>query len=176
VELDGWNRVQVRPPLPSLDHDANREGMRLSANVGRMEGGAGFSPAVSEAVAQVDLRMPPGLSMAEMSVRLDALCAGGDLAWELVKGWEANWSDPESAPVRAVRRVAERVRGTAPRDVTRLPASDASRWRALGIPAVCYGPQPELASGVDDHVRRDDLLDCLGIYAGAAAHLLQTAE
>jgi succinyl-diaminopimelate desuccinylase len=176
VELDGWNRVQVRPPLPSLDHDANREGMRLSANVGRMEGGAGFSPAVSEAVAQVDLRMPPGLSMAEMSVRLDALCAGGDLAWELVKGWEANWSDPESAPVRTVRRVAERVRGTAPRDVTRLPASDASRWRALGIPAVCYGPQPELASGVDDHVRRDDLLDCVGIYAGAAAHLLQTAE
>ncbi len=176
VELDGWNGLRVAPPLSSLDHEGNREGMRLSANVGRIEGGAGFSPAVSEAVAQVDLRLPPGLPMAEMGPRLDALCAGGDLAWELAKGWDANWSDPESAPARAVRAVAGRVRGVAPRDVTRLPASDASRWRALGVPAVCYGPQPELASGVDDHVRREDLLDCVGIYAGAVAHLLQTAK
>jgi succinyl-diaminopimelate desuccinylase len=107
-----------------------------------------------------------------MGARLDAL----GVEWEEVKGWEPNWSDPGSAPARAVRAAAGRVRGEAPRDVTRLPASDASRWRALGIPAVCYGPQPDLASGVDDHVVRRDLLDCVAIYAGAAAHLAQTAE
>jgi succinyl-diaminopimelate desuccinylase len=94
----------------------------------------------------------------------------------LVKGWEANWSDPTSVPAQGVRAVAERVRGRVPLDVTRLPASDASRWRALRVPAVCYGPQPELASGVDDFVRREDLLDCVAIYAGTVAHLSQTAE
>lgn len=175
VEVDGWNDLRVTPPLLSLDHEGNREGMRLSANIGKVEGGAGFSPAVSEAVAQVDLRVPPGMTTAEVGARLDALCADGRLGWELVKGWEPNWSDPGSAPAGAVRGVAERVRGRAPRDVTRLPASDASRWRALGVPAVCYGPQPELASGVDDHVRREDLLDCVAIYAGAVAHLLRQA-
>lgn len=176
VEIDGWNDLRVAPPLPSLDNDANHEGMRLSANIGRIEGGAGFSPAVSEAAAQIDIRLPPGLSQAEISARLDALCGDGRLSWELVKGWEANWSDPACAPARAVREAARRVRGAAPLDVTRLPASDASRWRALGVPAVCYGPQPELASGVDDYVRRRDLLDCVAVYAGAARHLLQTAE
>ena len=164
-------RLRVRPPLPTLDHAANGEGMRLSANIGRIEGGQGFSPAVSEAIAQLDLRLPPGLAQADIAARLERLCEDGRLSWELLKGWEPNWSDPDSPPARAVREVARDVRGEAPLDVTRLPASDASRWRALGIPAVCFGPQPELASGVDDYVRRQDLLDCVAIYAGAVGHL-----
>jgi succinyl-diaminopimelate desuccinylase len=171
LEIDGWNGVRVAPPLPSLDHDGNREGLRLSTNIGRIEGGQGFSPAVSEAVAQIDVRVPPGMTHAEVAARLDALCVDGCLSWELAKGWEANWSNPGCAPARALREVAAQVRGRTPRDVTRLPASDASRWRALGVPAVCFGPQPKLASGVDDHVRREDLLDCIAIYAGAVAHL-----
>ncbi len=169
--LDGWNDLTSAPPLATLQHDQNAEGMRLSANIGRIAGGAGFSPAVSEATADIDLRLPPGIRHADMSARLDALCGEAGLSWALVKGWEANWSDPDCRPARAVRDVATQVRGTSPRDVTRLPASDAARWRALGVPAVCYGPQPDLASGVDDHVLRQDFLDCIAIYAGAVAHL-----
>jgi hypothetical protein len=37
---------------------------------------------------------------------------------------------------------------------------------------VCFGPQAGLASGVDDHVARADFLDCISIYAAAAAVLL----
>lgn len=173
VEVDRWNDLRVPPPLQSLDHEGNWQGMRLSANIGKVEGGSGFSPAVSEAAAQIDLRIPPGMTIAEVGARLDALCGDGRLSWDLVKGWEANWSDPDSLPAQAVREAAARVRGRAPRDVTRLPASDASRWRALGVPAVCFGPQPELASGLDDYVRREDVLDCVAIYAGAVAHLLR---
>ncbi len=176
LQVDQWNDLRVTPPLPILDHDGNAEGMRLSANVGRIAGGTGFSPAVSDAVADIDLRLPPGLTHADMATRLDALCAEGDLTWTLVKGWEASWSDPACAPARAVRTVATAVRGHAPRDVTRLPASDAARWRALAVSAVCYGPQPELASGVDDYVLRQDFLDCIAIYAGAVAHFGHTAE
>lgn len=176
AEIDSWNHLTCRPPLSSLDHPSNAEGMRLSANIGRIAGGNGFSPAVSEATAGVDLRLPPGLTMADMGARLDALCADGRLSWTLVKGWEPNWSAPDCAPARAVRATATAVLGTAPRDVTRLPAADASRWRALGIPAVCYGPQPDLASGVDDHVHEADFLACIAVYAGAVAHLSQTAE
>lgn len=176
AEIDGWNEIAVAPPLPSLDHPGNAEGSRLSANIGRISGGGGFSPAVSEAVADVDFRLPPGLSRAAIAQRLDALGKDGRLSWAEIKGWEPNWSDPDSPPGRAVRQAAAAVRGEAPADVTRLPASDASRWRALGVPAVCFGPQPELASGVDDYVSRADFLDCIPIYAGAAAHGCQTAE
>lgn len=174
--IDGWNDLTCAPPLPSLDHPGNSEGMRLSANIGRIAGGAGFSPAVSHAEADIDIRLPPGLTHADMGLRLDALCADGTLSWALVKGWEPNWSDPACLPARAIRHMAAAVRGTPPHDVTRLPASDAARWRALGVPAVCYGPQPDLASGADDHVLRQDFLDCIAIYAGAVAHLGHTAE
>jgi hypothetical protein len=44
------------------------------------------------------------------------------------------------------------------------------------VPAVCFGPQPGLASGVDDYVHRADYLRCASVYAEAARHLLQTAE
>jgi succinyl-diaminopimelate desuccinylase len=44
----------------------------------------------------------------------------------------------------------------------------ASRWRTHGIPAVCFGPQPELASGSDDYVNEQDVVDCAKIYALAA--------
>ena len=56
--------------------------------------------------------------------------------------------------------------------VVRLPASDAMRWRALGVPAICFGPQPTLSAGCDDHVIEQDLLDCASIYARATLELL----
>jgi succinyl-diaminopimelate desuccinylase len=57
--------------------------------------------------------------------------------------------------------------------VVRLPASDASRWRALGVPAICYGPQLELASGIDDYVHEQDLIGCAKIYALSALSYLK---
>ena len=174
--IDSWNDLRATPPLASLDHAANAEGMRLSANAGRIEGGGFVSQAASRAVAEIDLRIPPGMMRTDIAARLDALCAAPHLSWAGTKGWEPNWTDPASAVARAVRDAAARVRGAVPPDVTRLPASDASRWRARGVPAVCFGPQPELASGVDDHVLRRDFLDCVDVYEHAALTLLQTAE
>lgn len=60
------------------------------------------------------------------------------------------------------------MRGARPDAVVRLPASDGSRWRARGIPAICFGPQPLLASGIDDYVEEQDVVDCAKIHAMAA--------
>ena len=56
-----------------------------------------------------------------------------------------------------------------------LPASDGSHWRQLGVSAVCYGPQPTLASGVDDYALEKDLIDCAKVYAMAALAFLNGA-
>jgi succinyl-diaminopimelate desuccinylase len=66
----------------------------------------------------------------------------------------------------------EAVRGAQPPFVVRLPGSDARRWRDLGVPAVCYGPQPTLSAGVDDYVNEQDVVDCAKVYARAALALM----
>jgi succinyl-diaminopimelate desuccinylase len=71
--------------------------------------------------------------------------------------------------VRCLAEAATVVRGSPPPLVIRLPASDASRWRRAGVPAVCYGPQPTAVAGVDDFAREQDVVDCAAIYALAAA-------
>ncbi len=178
AEIDGWNDLHATPPdsVSCLTEHAGEHGLRLSANIGVLEGGRFASQTAPEARAEVDFRLPPGLALSEVEARLDALCARFPrLAWRCVKGWEASWSGPESPIVAAVAAAAERVRGAPSRPVVRLPASDASRWRALGVPGVCYGPQPTLAAGVDDYAEEQDVIDCVKVYALAALAFLNGA-
>ena len=175
AEIDTWNDMRSRPPeaVACLAEHAGEHGLRLSANIGILEGGRFASQTAPEARAEVDFRLPPGLPVAELEARLDALCARHRrLAWRRIKGWEANWSGLGSPVVEAVAAAAARVRGVPAKPVVRLPASDASRWRGLGVPGVCYGPQPTLASGIDDYAEEQDVVDCAKVYALAALEFL----
>ena len=44
--------------------------------------------------------------------------------------------------------------------------------RDMGVPAVCYGPQPTLSAGIDDYAEEKDVLDCAKVYARTALALL----
>jgi len=176
LALDDLNDLGIPCPIAALDHDANRDGRRVSVNVGRIEGGGFISQSASLAQADIDIRLPPGLTLADLSQRLDAICVAHGARWQQIKGWDANWTDPAHELVAVVQAVAGDNRHMPVHLVTRLPASDASRWRRAGIPAVCYGPQPDLASGVDDYVVEKDLADCVDIYERAARRLLGTGS
>ena len=91
-----------------------------------------------------------------------------------MKSWDANYTPLKHPVVLAVAEAAEHVRGKRPSFVARLPGSDARRWRELGVPAVCYGPQPELSAGVDDYCNEQDVVDCAKVYARAALQLMQS--
>lgn len=165
-EIDTWNDEHVAPPaaIAVVASTAGAHRSRLSANIGRIEAGSFISQVATEARAEIDLRLPPGLTRAAIEARLDALIAGvPGMSWRRIKGWDPNYTAADSPVVRAVSGAAVAVRGSA-LPVVRLPASDAARWRARGIPAVCFGPQPLLASGVNDFVWEQDVVDCVAIY------------
>ena len=171
--LDELNDLSVPPPaglegVPADDVEARR----LSASVGTLEGGTFVSQLARSATARLDLRVPPGLSLADLEAEVDRRLAGTGTSWSRIKGWEANWSGTDVPFVAAFAEVAEQVRSSPCVPTVRLPASDASRWRQRGVPAVCYGPQPGLSAGVDDHALQQDVLDCARIYALAAARFL----
>ncbi len=174
LAVDALNGRDVAPP-PELSGalPAEHAARRLTANVGLLRAGTVANQIAREASAQVDLRVPPGLALSDLQRAIVAAVAPFDVRVRHVKGWEANWTDPRALLPRCVRQAAERVRGARPDDVVRLPASDASRWRARGAQAVCYGPQLPLSVGVDEYAYDRDIVDCAQVYALAALDFLE---
>lgn len=173
VEVDALNDVVVALPEELAGADDDQRTRALTANVGTITGGTFVGQMARTARAEVDLRVPPGLSLDDVEGRVRDAAAGiPGTRVERLKGWEPNWVALDAPLTRAVADAATRVRGRAPTPVVRLPASDASRWRALGVPAVCYGPQPTYSAGVDDYAERRDVSDCAKIYALAAETFL----
>ena len=148
-------------------------GLRVSLSPGTVTAGGVRSLIATRARAEIDVRLPPGVGAARIAA-LVREAADGDpsIAVREVKAWDASFTALESPVVVAVAAAAERVRGERPERVVRLPGSDARRWRDLGVPSVCYGPQPELSAGVDDYCNEQDVVDCAKVYARAALELM----
>jgi succinyl-diaminopimelate desuccinylase len=174
VRLDAHNDTTVELPAALAGvPDEQTEARRLSLNVGTMVGGTFIGQRATEASAEVDIRIPPGLGLADVqSLLADAVGDLDGVAIETLRGWEANWTGLDDPLVAAVSEAAAVVRGSTPVPSVRLPASDASRWRSRGVGAVCYGPQPTLSSGVDDYAEAQAVHDCAVVYAAAAMQFL----
>lgn len=164
-----------RSPLPAdlAGLDPDDPGAELTANVGTVAGGTFVGQVAIHARAEVDLRLPPGVSAdsAERMVRA-AVSGVAGVTCRRSKGWDPNWTPPDAPLARAFRDAVAGLRGQEPVLAIRLPASDASRWRRLGTPALCYGPQPTLSAGIDDYAEEDEVLDCAALYAATALRFL----
>ena len=177
AEIDRWNIETAKPPagMMALTDHAGDHGLRLSVNAGRIAGGDFVSQVAVKARAEIDFRVPPGLTIAGVENRLRQLADQiGGITVERIKGWDPNWTAIDHLLSQALLAASASVRNKPAAPVVRLPASDAVRWRARGIPAICYGPQAELASGVDDYVIEDDAVDCVAVYMAAVLALCRT--
>ena len=114
-----------------------------------------------------------GNSTKNIEKRIRDACAGDpDISVAITKAWDANWAALQNPLVVELAAAVKTVRGKKPNYVVRLPGSDARRWRDLGVPAVCYGPQPTLSAGIDDYANKQDIVDCAKIYARTALKLM----
>lgn len=175
MQIDALNDEFVPLPaeLAGIEGGQNDAGFRLSASAGVIRAGEVRSLIPDSASAQIDLRLPPGLSLAAITTRLEAMAADcGGISLTYPKGWAAGWAALDDDIVLTLADIAERVRGRPTHFVVRLPGSDARYWRARGVPSVCYGPQPTLSAGVDDYANEQDVVDCAKIYALTAMALM----
>ena len=163
----------IPPEVEGIVGGEGNLGLRVSLNAGTVTGGGVRSLVATRARAEIDVRLPPGVTTATIAAKVRE-AAGGDSAITIteVKAWDANYTALANPVVAAVTAAAEQVRGRKPNYVVRLPGSDARRWRDLGTPAVCYGPQPELSAGVNDYCYEQDVVDCAKVYARAALALM----
>lgn len=178
AEVDLLNSRFATPPaaLPGVSGGDGNLGFRLSVNIGALSAGGVRSQMADSATAELDIRLPPGITADEAEGLISAcIPPGAAITLRRAKGWDANWTDVSTSLVQATIRAATAVRGTAPVQVVRLPGSDARQWRDRGVPAICYGPQPTLSAGVDDYAEEQDLMDCAKVYARVALELMATA-
>jgi len=176
TRLDMLNETYatVPPDLTGVTGGEGNLGLRLSLNAGTIAAGTVRSQIATRARAQLDLRLPPGITTQQCERRIRELCTGDpNVGIEVMKAWDANWTALDHPLVRELAAAAGAVRGAVPAFVVRLPGSDARRWRDLGVPAVCYGPQPTLSAGVDDYANEQDVIDCAKIYARTALGMLK---
>ena len=177
ARLDPLNaRIAVLPDdLPGVTGGEGNLGLRLSLNAGTIAAGTVRSQIATHARTQLDIRLPPGITARDCEQLVRDVCAGDDSTTvSVTKAWDANWTALDNPLVAELAEAVAAVRGARPPFVVRLPGSDARRWRDLGVPAVCYGPQPTLSAGVDDHAVEQDVVDCAKIYARTAVALMNT--
>lgn len=175
VRLDAINETYVSVPeaLTGVSGGEGNLGLRVSLNAGTFAAGTVRSQIAPHARAQIDIRLPPGFSARECEQLVRAEAAGEPgISIAVIQGWDANWTALDSPVVVETAAAVRAVRGRQPPFVVRLPGSDARRWRDLGVPAVCYGPQPTLSAGVDDYANEQDVVDSAKIYARAALALM----
>jgi len=177
TRIDALNGIRVQRPaeLDGLLPADDNPGFELTASVGIVEAGTFVGQVAVDGRAEIDLRLPPGIdadSGEKMVVDIADTIEG--VSVRRIKGWDPNWTSPEDLLTRSWAAASELAGAGKPDYAIRLPASDASRWRQKGIPALCYGPQPTLSAGVDDYADEDEVVRCVSLYALAALTFLNS--
>lgn len=167
-------RMGVLPAELSTAVDSD-SAATLTANIGTVTAGTFIGQRPTTGRAEVDLRVPPGLSLDEVEAAVRE-AVGSDAAVSRLKGWEANWTSGTAPLVQAWSHAHGQIAGDPPTFAVRLPASDASRWRARGVPGICYGPQPSYSAGVDDYAEENEVLRCAELYTLASLLFLTADE
>lgn len=145
----------------------------VTVNLGRIEGGTSPNLVPARAEAALDIRIPVGLSVAEVEQALVRALAGRDgIVLDVLRRCEPTVTDPQHPIAQAVRQAAAEVLGQVPAINMRVGASDARLFRQAGIPTIVYGPAPHNMGGVDEYVLVDELDIVARVHALAAFDIL----
>jgi acetylornithine deacetylase/succinyl-diaminopimelate desuccinylase-like protein len=150
---------------------------RVTVNVGRVEAGTSMNLIPAAARADVDIRLPVGVSAAAAEAALAVAWGGLDgVSWRVLRRFEPSFTDPDAEIVRTVARAAHHVLGRAPVANMRVGGSDSRWFRMAGIPTVVYGPTPFNMGGADEYALVAELLAVAQVHAFSALDFLTAQD
>jgi len=148
---------------------------RLAVSVGTLAGGGQVNLIPESALAEVDLRVPPGLTTARIEKearRLIRQAARGSVEVEVFNHCEPYVTPPDSRLVSLVRDNARQENNRQVLPVVRLGYTDGRFFRRAGIPTVVYGPAVHNMGGPDESIETAELLEVALVHAGAVLDML----
>jgi acetylornithine deacetylase/succinyl-diaminopimelate desuccinylase-like protein len=144
----------------------------VTVNIGRIEGGIAVNIIPDAAKGLVDIRIPPGLAVADIERAMSGLLDGlPGIAHRVLSSCEPTVTEPSD---EIVRLTAANAAAVAPGAVVnmRVGFSDARFYRLAGVPSVVYGPTPHNMGGPDEYVTIDDLAAVFYVHAMTAYDFL----
>ena len=137
----------------------------ITVNLGRIEGGLNINTIPDAASVLVDIRLPPGVAVAEVQARIAAaLDPLPDIAWEVLSACEPNWTDPGHELVRLIQGNAKAVSGKEVAVNLRPGFSDARFYRQHGVPSVVYGVAANNMGGANEYATIEDLRAVFAVH------------
>ena len=154
----------------------------LSKNLRRLEGGGSCSIVPDRCEAYVEIRVPPAISVEELTEEVLSLVeayrrenAGVKVTADVVDSTEPYVADKRSILVKAFTRAIWERKGERVRLINKTGTGDMNiLGRAMSIPVVTYGPgDPHLDHRPDEHIVLKDYLDSVEVIVGAVRKLRQ---
>jgi succinyl-diaminopimelate desuccinylase len=147
----------------------------VAVSVGTLQGGGQVNLIPESAMAEVDVRVPPGLTTAaiEREARRGIKQATrGAVEVDVFNQCDPYVTPPDSRLVRLVLANAKEINRQTVLPVVRLGYTDGRFFRRAGIPTVVYGPAVYNMGGPDEHIETGDLLEVAVVHAGAVLDML----
>jgi succinyl-diaminopimelate desuccinylase len=147
----------------------------VALSVGTLEGGGQVNLIPASAMAEVDFRVPPGLTTAAIegeARRRIKRASRGKVEVEVFNQCDPYVTPPEAALVKHVLANARQLNRRKVLPVVRLGYTDGRFFRRAGIPTVVYGPAVHNMGGPDEYIETADLLEVAAVHAGAVLDLL----
>jgi succinyl-diaminopimelate desuccinylase len=172
----------VRAARPIIDNEFGRGACdvvrRVTVNPGIIQGGTKVNLIASQASVDVDIRIPNGLTDADLLAPIDRLIAAEfpEIGYEVLVYNPPAVTAPDDEMIAHVRNNAKLVSGIDPTPIISLGGTDARLWRYRGIPAVIYGAAPKGIGGVDEHVEVDDLIHVVKCHVASAFDYLTKSD
>jgi succinyl-diaminopimelate desuccinylase len=139
---------------------------RVTVTFGTVQGGRLSNLVADQACATADIRLPVGVSVAQIEARINAIVARHEgVSVEITRRYEPNWTSPDHEIVQRVRRNCAARLGIEPVVNMRVGASDARHYRMHGVPTVVCGLTAHNMGSFDEHVHIDELRALGEIYA-----------
>lgn len=141
----------------------------VTITFGTIRGGRLSNLIADEAEATADIRIPVGVTVAEVEAEIGRIVAASPgVAVEITRRYEPNWTAPDHLIVEAVSAACEAVLGERPVRTMRVGASDARHYRYAGVPTVTCGLTPNNMGAGDEYINLDELyrlVDALALSA-----------
>jgi succinyl-diaminopimelate desuccinylase len=138
----------------------------VTITFGTIGGGRLSNLIADEAWATADVRLPVGVSVAEMEAEIGRIVAGAPgVELEISRRYEPSWTDPGHEAIALLSANCRQVLELDPAVTMRVGASDARLYRAAGIPTVVCGLTPHNMGAADEYVDVEELAALGQIFA-----------